>query len=113
MRRGTHDERFSTVPHLMAEFPGPLTPQTNREKLAQLIAAHSNAAAQERWCQQPQVLQVQLCIPLSDGGNASFVLKTKMLALFDCWSKSAMWQTKTLLVSDSCEGYQASRCFST
>lgn len=46
------------VPGLLADFPGPLTPQTNREKLAQLVAGRAKAVGQERWCHQPQVLQV-------------------------------------------------------
>ena len=50
------------MPALLADYPGPLTPQTNREKLAQLAAGRAVAVGRESWCQQPQVLQVPLSV---------------------------------------------------
>ena len=52
--QGVTDE----VPGLLANYPGPLTPQTSRERLAQLVAARAGAAGRETWCRQPEVLQV-------------------------------------------------------
>ena len=46
------------VPVLLADFAGPLSSHTNREKLAQFIAARAAAAGQEVWCSQPDVLKV-------------------------------------------------------
>ena len=47
------------VPGLLTAFPGPLSAHTNRDKLAQLIAARSAAAGKETWCPQPEVLKVR------------------------------------------------------
>ncbi len=46
------------MPGLLADYPGPLTLQTSRERLAQLAAARAKAVGHETWCRQPQVLQV-------------------------------------------------------
>ena len=46
------------VPQLLADFPGPLSAQSSRERLLHHIAARTEAHCRESWCSEPDALKV-------------------------------------------------------